>query len=132
MSQISRTTCSDELKKEVLTMRNTAIFGASSIGQGPWRPGKRVWTVALVGGSEVDFRQAQLDEGITNVTSLVIFGTSKIVVLPEMPATLTGPAILGTKRTRRSGGKDIPPVTAKGLRIGSFTLLGTLLLTDKP
>jgi hypothetical protein len=132
MAQVSRATCSDEFEKEVPSMRNTAIFGASSIGQGPWRPGRKVWTIALVGGSEVDFRQAQLDEGITNVTSLVIFGTSKIVVLPDMPATLTGPAILGTKRTKRSGGKDIPPVTAKGLRIGSFTLFGTFLLTDRP
>ncbi len=112
-------------------MRNIGIFGVSAFGQGPWKPGRKVWSIAFVGGSEIDFRQAQLDEGITNVTSIVIIGTSKIVVPTDMPVTLTGLSILGIRSTKRSQSKDIPPMSAKGLRISCFSLLGTFRLTDK-
>ena len=60
MAQVSCTICSGELEKEVPSMRNIGIFGVSAFGQGPWRPGKKVWAVAIAGASEIDFRQAQL------------------------------------------------------------------------
>jgi len=112
-------------------MRNIGIFGVSAFGQGPWRPGKKVWAIALAGGSEIDFRQAQLDEGITSVTSIVILGTSKIVTPTDMPVTLTGLSILGVRSTRRQLAKDIPPTTAKGLKVNCFTFCGTSRITDK-
>jgi len=46
-------------------MRNTAILGASKLGKGPWRPGKKVTAIALLGGCEIDFREAELEEGVT-------------------------------------------------------------------
>lgn len=113
-------------------MKNIGIFGISAFGQGPWRPGKKVWTIALVGASEVDFRQAQLDEGITNVTSIVMFGTSKIVTPTDMPVTLTGLSILGVRHTKRQMAKEIPPTTSKGLKVSCFTFCGTFKITDKP
>jgi hypothetical protein len=112
-------------------MRNIGIFGVSAFGQGPWRPGKKVWAIAFAGASEIDFRQAQLDEGVTSVTSIVIIGTSKIVVPPEMPVTLTGLSILGIRSTKRQLAKEMPPTTAKGLKVHCFTFGGTFRITDK-
>jgi hypothetical protein len=131
MAQVSRATCSDEFEREVPSMRNIGIFGVSAFGQGPWKPGRKVWSIAFVGGSEIDFRQAQLDEGITSVTSIVIIGTSKIVVPIDMPVTLTGLSVLGVRSTKRQLSKDIPPTTAKGLKVSCFTFGGTFRITDK-
>jgi hypothetical protein len=131
MAQVSRTICSDELDKEVPSMRNIGIFGVSAFGQGPWRPGKKVWAIAIVGASEVDFRQAQLDEGVTSVTCITFLGTSKIVTPSEMPATLTGLSILGVRSTKRQLAKEIPPTTAKSLKVSCFTFAGTFRITDK-
>jgi hypothetical protein len=132
MAKVSCSTSSGEFTKEVPSMRNIGVFGVSAFGQGPWKPGRKVWSIAFVGGSEIDFRQAQLDEGITNVTSIVIIGTSKIVVPTDMPVTLTGLSIMGIRSTKRSQAKDIPPLSAKGLRVSCFSLIGTFRLTDKP
>ena len=112
-------------------MRNIGIFGASAFGQGPWRPGNKVWAIALAGASEIDFRQAQLDETVTRVTSIVILGTSKIVAPPDMPVTLTGLSILGVRSTKRQLAKEMPPATAKGLKVNCFTFCGTSRITDK-
>jgi len=38
-------------------MKEVGIFGGSAFGRGPCRPGKNVWAIAIVGASEVDFRQ---------------------------------------------------------------------------
>jgi hypothetical protein len=131
MAEVSRATCSGEFEREVPSMRNIGIFGVSAFGQGPWRPGKKVWAIALAGASEIDFRQAQLDEGITSVTSIVILGTSKIVTPTDMPVTLTGLSILGVRSTKRQLSKEIPPTTAKGLKVSCFTFGGTFRITDK-
>ena len=113
-------------------MRNIAIFGGSSFGQGPWRPGKRVWSIVLFGASDIDFRQAQLEEGTTIVMVLAILGSSKIIVPQEMPVTLTGLSILGTRGMKRSQPKDIPPVSAKALRVRALSFVGCMKITDKP
>jgi hypothetical protein len=131
MTQVSRTICSDELEKEGLRMRNIGIFGVSAFGQGPWRPGKKVWAIAIVGASEIDFRQAQLDEGATSVNCITFLGTSKIVAPSEMPVTLTGLSVLGIRSTKRQLAKDIPPTTAKSLKVSCFTFGGTFRITDK-
>jgi hypothetical protein len=131
MTQLSRTICSDELEKEALGMRNIGIFGVSAFGQGPWRPGKKVWAIAIVGASEVDFRQAQLDEGATSVTCITLLGTSKIVTPSEMPVTLTGLSVLGVRSTKRQLAKEVPPTTAKSLKVSCFTFGGTFRITDK-
>jgi len=112
---------------QVLAIR---VFGVSALRQGPWRPGKKVWAIAIAGASEIDFSQAQLDEGVTRVTQIVILGTSKIVTPSDIPVTLTGLSILGFRSAKRQLAKDIPPNT-KGLKVRSFTFCGGFRITDK-
>ena len=51
-------------------MRSVAILGGSKLGQSPWHPGRKVWSLAIFGGSEVDFRQAELEEDVTQVVTV--------------------------------------------------------------
>jgi hypothetical protein len=48
-----------------------------------------------------------------------------------MPATLTGLSILGVRSTKRQLAKEIPPTTAKSLKVSCFTFAGTFRITDK-
>jgi hypothetical protein len=112
-------------------MRNIAIFGSSVFGHGPWRPGKKVWSIAFCGASTTDFRQAQLDEGTTSVVCLVLFGAGKVLVSPEMPVTLTGLSVLGVRSMKRAQAKEIPPISARGLQVRALCLFGAFQVTDK-
>jgi hypothetical protein len=83
-------------------MRNIVILGASKLGKGPWRPGKKVTTFAFLGGSEIDFREAELEEGVTEVNVISILGDVNIVVNPDIPVTISGISVLGSRNITRS------------------------------
>jgi|GEM_PF-916318 len=105
-------------------MRCTAILGASKLGKGSWRPGKKVTAIAILGGCEIDFRQAELDDGVTEVKAISILGDVNIVVNPDMPVRMSGLSLLGWKNTERS--KDlIPSLNAKkSIQVGATCILG--------
>ena len=105
-------------------MKSIAIFGGSKLGQGPWRPGKKVWSIALFSGSELDFRQAELQENVTQVVAVSLIGGTKIIVPKDLPVTLGGFSILGAKGMKRSQAKELPPASAKGLQINAISILG--------
>ena len=81
----------------------------SAFGQGSQRPGKVVSAIAIAGASEVDFCQAQLEEGVTSMTCLTFLGTSQTVTPSEIPVTLTGLSILGVRSIKRQLAKEVPP-----------------------
>ena len=76
-------------------MKSIAIFGGSKLGQRPWRPGKKVLAIAIFGGSEIDFRQAELEDGVTHVVAFSFLGGNKFIVPDDLPTTLSGFSILG-------------------------------------
>jgi len=45
-------------------MKSMAIFSGSKLGEAPWKPGRQVSSVAVFGASSIDFRQAELEEGV--------------------------------------------------------------------
>ncbi len=112
-------------------MKNIAIFSGSKLGQGPWRPGKKVWSIAIFGGAEIDFRQAELEENVTHVVAFSLFGGNAIVVPQDMPITFSGFSILGGKSMKRSQTKMLPPASAKALHINAINILGGLTVTDE-
>jgi hypothetical protein len=63
---------------------------------------------------------------------VVIIGTGKIVAPPDMPVTLGGLTILGIRSMKRQLAKEMPPATARGLKVNCFTLCGISRITDKP
>jgi len=111
-------------------MKSIAIFGGSKQGQGPWRPGKKVWSIALFGGSELDFRQAELDEDVTQVVAVSVFGGAKVIVPKDMPVTLSGFSIFGGRGMKRSQAKVPPPASTKGLHINAISIFGGFGVTE--
>ena len=111
-------------------MKNVAIFGGSKLGQGPWRPGKRVWSIAIFGGHEIDFRQADLQADVTKVTAFSLFGGNKIFVPPLMPVTLSGFSLLGGREVKRPNANEAPPASAKALHVTAISILGGFTLTE--
>lgn len=111
-------------------MKNVSIFGGSKIGQRPWRPGKNVWSLAFFGGCDMDFRQAELDEGITKITVISILGGHKIIVPQDLSVSLSGFSLLGGREMKRSQAKVITQASAKTLQINAISILGGVEVTE--
>lgn len=112
-------------------MKSVAIFSGLKIGQSPWRPGRKVWAIAIFGASEIDFRQAELEEGITQVAAFSLFGANKIIVPQDMPVTLSGFTLFGARELKRTQAKEAPPASAKVLHINATSIFGACEVTDK-
>ncbi len=112
-------------------MKNIAVFGGSRVGQRPWHPGKKVCSVAIFGGSEIDFRQAELEESVTEVVTFSLFGANKVIVPKDMPITLSGFSMFDGRADKRSEAKT-PPASAKALRINAISIFGGCAVTDQP
>ncbi|UCF18923.1 MAG: DUF1707 and DUF2154 domain-containing protein [Gemmatimonadota bacterium] len=71
-----------------------AVLGGRS-RKGEWRPPRQLNAVAVMGGVELDFRDALLAEGATRVTAVAVMGGIKILVPPGLPVTVRGMGIMG-------------------------------------
>ena len=113
-------------------MTDLALVGSSKSGRGPWRSTRKVRSVAIFGSTEVDFRQAQLPEGVTEVAQFSLFGANNLIVTSDMSVTVTGLSLLGKRTMRRSPAKQMPPLTAKSLRVSGTSIMGRLSIKDMP
>jgi len=113
-------------------MTDLALVGSSKSSRGPWRSARKWRSVAIFGSTEVDFRQAQLPEGVTEVVLFSLFGANHLIVRSDMPVTITGLSLLGSRTMRRSLAKQMPPLTAKSLRVSGMNILGRLTVKDMP
>jgi len=113
-------------------MTDLALVGSSKSGKGPWRSARKMRSVAIFGSTETDFRQAQLPEGVTEVVLFSLFGANDLIVTSDMPVTITGLSLLGSRTMRRSPAKQMPPPTAKSLRVSGVSIFGRLSVKDVP
>jgi hypothetical protein len=91
--------------------------------RGRWRPARQVSVFALMGGAELDFREAQLPPGETEVFIVCIMGGAEIIVPPNLQVDASGVAIMGGFAHSHA---DPPPADADApvLRIRGFCLMG--------
>ncbi len=71
-----------------------AIFGGVE-RRGPWRAPKRLRVVATMGGIVLDFRDAVLQPGVTELEVRAVLGGIQIIVPPNLPVEVSGAAIFG-------------------------------------
>lgn len=90
--------------------------------KGRWIPARNTRVLAFWGGVELDFREALLGPGVTEVTIACLMGGVEIVVPPDIIVEADGIAIMGgfSHRTPGSGITTDSPV----LRITGFALMG--------
>jgi len=91
--------------------------------KGVWTPARETFVVALMGGVELDFREARMPPGLTEVNIFAVMGGVEIVVPPGVHVDLNGFALMGGFGQQGYA----PPTTdpaAPVLRIGGFALMG--------
>ncbi len=71
-----------------------SVFGAVK-RSGRWIPARANTAVVLFAGAELDFRNAMLAPGITEVYSVAVFGGVEIIVPPGVQVECDGVAIFG-------------------------------------
>jgi hypothetical protein len=102
--------------------RVVAVLGGSS-RKGSWEPPARLRVLALMGGVELDFREANLLEGETVVDVLAVMGGVTIVVPPDVDVETSGTGFLGGFGGVSNHAKE---TNAPLLRIRGLAVMGSV------
>lgn len=98
-----------------------AVMGGNTRA-GSWVPARKILSYAFWGGAELDFREAQLQPGLTEIIAIGIMGGVDIIVPPEVGVEVGGFALMG--------GLDhvhhAPPAdpSAPRIKVTGFALMG--------
>ena len=98
-----------------------AVMGGA-VRRGAWTPARSLNVLAMMGGAELDFRDARMPP-LTEVTIFACMGGVEIVVPPGVRVEVNGIALMGGFDHRAMPGST-PPPGAPVLRIGGFALMG--------
>jgi len=99
-----------------------AVMGGAE-RKGAWTPPKELVAIGVMGGAELDFREARFGPGVTEVNCFVLMGGVEIVVPPGVHVEMNGVAVMGAFVSSGSVGEAAPP-GAPILRIGGFAMMG--------
>ena len=97
-----------------------AIMGGAE-RKGRWRPARSTVVVTVMGGAELDLREAELADGV-NITAVTIMGGIGIAVPEGVSVEMGGFAFMGTN----GGPRDkVPPLrSAPTVSVRAFSLMG--------
>jgi hypothetical protein len=118
-----RTRGNQERYQEV-EMLNISILGGSDLGKRPWKPGKKLWAISLLGGTDIDFQQAKLEEGETRVVCISFLGGTDIIVPTDLPVTISGFSLLGGREVKFPKSGTAESTQGKSLHVTAFAILG--------
>jgi len=91
--------------------------------KGKWAPAKRHLGVAFMGGAFLDFREAALQPGVTNVYLFTTWGGIEVAVPEGLDVEVSGLALMGgLERVEQESGSTDP--RRPQLRIHAFALMG--------
>lgn len=99
-----------------------AVCGGTS-RKGRWVPARRNTAIGIMGGVQLDFREAMLGPGVTEVAVFACMGGVEIIVPPEMAVEVDGMAILGGFEYETDTVLDRDPDQPL-LRVKGFVVLG--------
>jgi hypothetical protein len=98
--------------------------------KGSWAPAPNVYVVACMGGTLLDFRDARLAEGVTNVMVLALMGGVEIIVPPDLRVESNGIGIMGGFE---QGGSHPPgPVDGPVVRVSGAAIMGGVEIKVRP
>lgn len=96
---------------------------AGTVRRGRWKPPSSVAAVAIMGGVELDFRDAILLEGVTEINCFAFWGGVEITVPPHVNVESRGFAIMGG--FEQTANLDVDPAPgAPTLRVNGLALMG--------
>ncbi len=88
----SRTTLPDDQISD-----HSLVVGIMGGGgrEGAWIPARNNWAVGIMGGCRLDFRDAQLGPGVTEVRVFAVMGGIEILAPPDVRVECSGVGIMG-------------------------------------
>lgn len=90
--------------------------------RGAWQPAAKTWCYSLMGGCSLDFREALLPPGETELTIIAVMGGAEIIVPPGMRVDCDAIAIMGG--VDHPAESAPPDPNAPVLKINGFMLMG--------
>jgi hypothetical protein len=90
---------------------------------GAWTPARKTRIIAFMGGASLDFREAYLPAGVTEIEIFAMMGGAEIIVPPHVRVDSSGIAIMGGFELA-PGSDPHPPPDAPVIRVGGFALMG--------
>lgn len=99
-----------------------AVLGGAT-RKGEWSPPRRLNALAVMGGIELDFRDARLAPGETHVTVVALMGGVEIIVPPGLPVTVRGLGLLGAVDQEEQAAGAVSP-DAPHLKVTALACMG--------
>jgi hypothetical protein len=98
--------------------------------KGRWRIASRATVVNIMGGADLDLREALIDSNETVITVVSVMGGSDIIVPEGVEVELGGVAIMGGNDLKLEGPRPRPG--APVVRVRAFSLMGGTDVKTKP
>ncbi|MBT8395825.1 MAG: DUF1707 and DUF2154 domain-containing protein [Gemmatimonadetes bacterium] len=98
--------------------------------KGRWIPARQNYAFSVMGGITLDFREALLPPGETEVWIFTAMGGAEIIVPPGLPVECEGLAILGGWEHRENAAVS-PDPDAPILRVRGLALMGGVEVTTR-
>jgi hypothetical protein len=105
-----------------------AVMGGAD-RRGRFRLGARTNVVTVMGGANLDLRQAELEGPDVTITVLSVMGGANLTVPEGVDVDLTGFSIMGGRGYRR-GRQPLPP-GAPVVRVRAFSIMGGVSVVTK-
>jgi hypothetical protein len=99
-----------------------AILGGHD-RKGPWTPARKTTVLTLMGGAELDFREARLGPGVTQIEIFAMMGGVEIIVPPGIAVDSAGFALMGGFGHGPGRTEAMPP-DAPVLRVSGICVMG--------
>jgi hypothetical protein len=118
------------LARDVAERQLVVAIMSGAERKGVWTPARNVEVVAVMGGVELDFREARFGRGVTQVNVLAIMGGVEITVPPGLRVESSGFGIMGGFESLNQGsslGDDDMPV----LRITGLAVMGGVEISER-
>jgi hypothetical protein len=97
-----------------------AVMGGAA-RKGRWRPPRRTYVLTVMGGAELDLREAELAEDVT-IIAIAVMGGVGITVPEGVSVELSGFALMGANGAPND---RLPPLPdAPAIRVRAFALMG--------
>jgi predicted membrane protein len=86
---------------------------------GRWQLHDRTNVVAVMGGCEIDLREAELSSADVEITAVSIMGGIDILVPDGVFVEVSGLAVMGANENK--AGADVPPPGAPVVRVKAYS-----------
>jgi hypothetical protein len=97
--------------------------------KGRWRIGPLTRAIAVMGGCQLDLRQAEVTSSEVEIVAYAIMGDVKVIVPEGVDVELTGVAIMGDKKYKVKDAKPLPG--APLIRVRAYVVMGDVKVESK-